>query len=134
VGVACQIFEHGLWSTEGRFAVDDPVGAVEDIDKRAEGFPLGQRRNRARKDQLGGLERLSETVKKLAPKETRENSNREEESSPYGDPAIAGEVYAPSGHDHVQMRVIDQSLTPRMEDGHEPDPRTEMVWVSTDFE
>src|ERR1035438_413030 len=71
---------------------------------------------------------------KLAAEESAQNSDRQEELPAAGDPA--GSVWRESScrHDAVNMRVVQQVLTPTVHHGQEADLCAEMLRIGCDLQ
>ena len=58
--------------------------------------------------------------------------DRQQESRPGRDPALAVERDAAAGHDHVDVRVVGQCRAPGVEHGGDADARSEMARIGGD--
>jgi len=110
-------------------------------------FLLAQRRQQAqprrglrqvpaatRQGQLASAIEVLEPLKVEAPKASREHPHREEEVGPTRHPARPLWSQAPGGQDAVQVRVVLESATPRVEDRHATDLGAQMRGIAGDVQ
>ena len=82
MSVAAQIAENVLWSTEGRFCIDDPALSLKQVAETLELSWSGQAQVTARMS-------LSQTREKLAAKERPQNTDGKQEVFASPDPTLA---------------------------------------------
>ena len=112
MGVAREIGEHGLGPGEGRLGVDDPALLADRCEVAKEGAPLGRGRRSPKKASLPASWSASSRVRNR-----RRNSlpsTRTGRRKPVATiPALAIERDAAARHDHMDMRMVGQSPSPR---------------------
>ena len=110
VGIAAEILQDVLGSTEGWFGVDDPIAAEEGTQPGSEELGMGEGCEFSGQVQLPVREGRLEAGDELATKHATQYSNGEEEAWVGSNPAgmIAGE--SASGNDTVDMGM--QTPTP----------------------
>jgi hypothetical protein len=93
---------------------------------RREGAGVGECDKGSGEAEALRVEGLLQLVKQPAPEEAREHAHGEEEAGATRDPLRAVRREAPTGHDAVQMEMVDQRLSPGVQHGEDADRRTEM--------
>src|SRR5215469_6777684 len=86
MGVAAQIFEYMLWTTERRFRVDDPVFSKQRSEPSSEGLRLSEEFQVSLEVELAVTEGLLETGDKLATEDATQHFDGEEEAGARVDP------------------------------------------------
>ena len=113
-----EVAQYGGGAAEGRLRIDDPVGLEEGVD---EGPPL-----RGVAEVLGGAGEIelasgvgaAKLLDKLPTKEPTEDLHREEEAGVFRvDPALVIGREPAGRHHAMHVRMADQRLAPRVEDG-----------------
>jgi hypothetical protein len=116
VGLAGEVRQHLLRTTEWRFGVDGPFhggGVVEATLKVVVG---------------DGLEpTMTEFVEHLAAKDLRYGADGEEKPSLRRDPCLIFDVECTAGHDEVDMGMVGEGLPPGVQDGEESELPLEAV-------
>ncbi len=133
VGVAGEILQDVLGAVEGRLGIDDPLGApcfVEEAVERRRA-PVGN--EAAVQLQPPVPERLGEPCQELAPEETAEHTDGQEEARAAGLPGAS--VLGQSARwDHaVHVGMMNEGLAPGVEDGKEAEAGTEVARVGGDL-
>ena len=137
--VASQIGQHCLGSAEGSLGVDDPFGRAQRREKRRE--CIARRRESiarrevgvgAEKLQLAGIEGDYELFEEETTEQSRENPHGQKEARPAGDPLQTVQRDAAAWRDHVNVRMMRQRRSPRMENGYGADARVQVFWIGRD--
>jgi hypothetical protein len=134
VGIAAEILQDVLGSTEGWFGIDDPVFAEERTQPGSEELGMGERREFSGQVQLATLEGGSQSSDELATKHAPQYSDGKEEAWVRANPArvIAGKPAG--GDDTVDMGMKLELLIPGMEHAEEADLSSQMGAVASHFE
>ena len=83
--------------------------------------------------QLTGGEGLFQIVQEEASKHLREHCDRKEEPRPAGDPAFTVQRDPAARNKKVNVRVVQQILSPGVQHTQEADLRAQMVWIGGDL-
>ncbi len=129
VGVAAEISEDLCRTTKGLLGVDDPVGLAHSRELRGERRGIGQWCEIAEEAELTGGERLRQLLEKQTAKDQRKRFDRQEEPGTSGNPARSIGRDATAGNDAMEMWVMSQRLTPRMQNGETADLRAKPARV-----
>src|SRR5450759_2241692 len=132
VGVSGEVAQDLFGPAEGGLGVDDPFAAAGVIEQSGEGGRICQVSQRAVEGEFAVLEGDSEVVQEDSAKEAREHAHGQEEVLFAGDPALAISRQAAGGDDAVKMGMVEQVLSPGVQDGEEADCRVQMLGVSGD--
>ena len=130
MGVAAQVFEDLLGSSEGRLGVDDPllIAQRRQIAGKSGGIP--ERLDFAGKGKLGLLEHLLEVVEKQAAEQAREHLHGNQESRAAAtDPALLIGGESAARDDAMQMGMVQEILPPGVQDGEEADLGAEVAGI-----
>src|SRR5271165_6242707 len=121
MGIASQVLENMLGSTEGWFGIDNPFCRTEQAQQGVELTWVGQVGRGAEAAEFSFLISLLKEGQHLAPKEAAEYAHRQEEARSAGDPAgmIKGE--STGRYQAMQVRMVAQVLAPSMEYGEHSD-------------
>ena len=106
VGVAAEITENLLGTTEGRLAINHPVPSKERAEEGSEGLAFRQKFEIAVEAQSAFGKSRFESLDKLAAEDSPQHRDGEKETRAGGDPAsvIGGE--AARRHDAMEMRMV----------------------------
>ena len=132
VCIAADIVQNLLRSGEGALGIDHPFGLAD-----AEPGTAGRRR-RSRRGAKAEKNSSSPAANAFSRASIRSAGTDGREpapagrSRPAGDPSAAIRRQPAAGHDTMQMWVVQESLTPGVEDGEEADLRTQMLGVGGD--
>ena len=134
VGIAAEILQDVLGSTEGWFGVDDPVFAEERTQPGSEELGMGEGCEFSGQVQLAVREGRLEAGDELATKQAPQYSNGKEEAWVGSNPAgvIAGE--SAGGNDTVDMGMQLEFLVPGVQHAEETDLGSEMGRITSHFE
>jgi hypothetical protein len=134
LGIAAEILQDVLGSTEGWFGVDDPVFAEERTQPGSEELGMGERCEFSGQVQLAVREGRLEAGDELATKYAPQYSNGKKEawvgSNPMG--VIAGE--STGGNDTVDMGMKLEFLVPGMKHAEEANLGSELGGITSHFE
>jgi len=134
VGIASEILQHVLGSTEGWFGVDDPVFAEEGTQPGGKELGMGERRELSGQVQLTALEGRLQTSDELATEHAPQYGDGKEEARVGSNPAgvIAGE--SAGGNDTMDMGMQLEFLVPGVQHAEEADLGSEMGGITSHFE
>jgi hypothetical protein len=82
--------------------------------------------------QLSRAEGLFQVVQELAPEHLRQHSHWQKEARPAGNPMFAVRRDATSRDEKMNMWMVQQVLSPRMQYAEETDLCSEMFWIGGD--
>jgi hypothetical protein len=134
MGIASQVLEDRIGPTEGRLGIDDPFDMPSLIQQPTEGRGSAEGLQGAREAEASVLEGFGKQGQELAPEESAQHSDRQEEVGRGSDPTGSVRGQASGRHDAVQMRMVMEGLAPGMEYGQEPDLGPEMAGVGRDLQ
>jgi len=129
MGVASQILQHTLRSTEGRLGVHDPFDAGGLPTKCAKRGRIGEVAEFAGEVKLAIAESGPHRAQELLSKQAAQYTYGEKERFTTGDPAGAVRRETAAGHNAMQVRMEMQILTPGVEHGEEADGGSEMFGI-----
>jgi hypothetical protein len=121
-------------STKGPLGVDDPVVAVEHPQPGCEGTRLGKRQQAAVELKFASMEGVAESGDELAPEDTAEHVDGQEERSPGRDPSGVIRSEATGGKYAVDMGMKLQALIPAVQHAEEADLGSKMAGISGDLQ
>ncbi len=133
VGVPRQVLEHLPWSAERRLGVDDPFGPGARGEPAAEFPGVGQRTELAVEREPPPVERGPEHRQELAPEDAAEDTNRQEEPRPAGDPPRGVGREPAAGDDAMDVGVVLEVLPPGVQHGEEADLGPEVLGIGGDL-
>ena len=87
---------------------------------------------RPQKVSLPASKAFSRVGQEQPTEETRQHADRQKEVGPAGDPTGAIGRETATGDDAVQVRMMEQRLAPRVEDGEEADLGAEVLGIGGD--
>ena len=106
VGIAAEIGQHLLWSAEWRLGVDDPFDAA-DLGKSApEGSALRQFDKVAEEAQPARALGRLQLLQKEPAEQARQNTHRQEEPWPAGDPTLSIKGDPAARHDAMDVGMV----------------------------
>jgi len=117
---------------EGPLGVDDPLHVARGREMLVEGRAIAERMDRTDEGEIARVERGLECGQEETSEESRQHPDGEKEPRAARDPPRAVEGRSAAGHDAVQMRMMDERLSPGVEDGEEADLRPEVARVGRD--
>ena len=132
VGIAAEVVEGLLGSTEGRLGVDDPLGVSGSLEVSLEALGLAEVSKIAVEDELSSAIGPFEGLEKAAAEEAREHPYRQKEPRSASDPPLTGGVESPAGDDAVQVWMKGERLSPGVEHGEEADLGPEVFGIGSD--
>ena len=123
MGIRTEIAQRVLGSAEGPLGVDDPVVTEQDSEPCGEAAWFRERCEVPVELQLAFAERSLKLGEELAPEDTAEHLDRQEERTARRDPAGMIRCKAAGGDDAVHVRMMLQPLVPGVEHAEEADLR-----------
>ena len=129
VGVAAEILQHVLGSTEGRFGVDHPFLLLERRQVTGKGEWICERSEVAEELEFSGGVGLLQGVQKQSAEELAEDLNGEKEFAAARDPAFVIGGQATGGDNAVEVRMEVECLSPTMQYGKEAGGHAEMLGI-----
>ena len=133
VGVAGEVLQDVLGVLEGGLGVDDPLGATGLAQELLEGLRVPVASESSMELQAAVSECGAEARHELAPEEAAEDAHGQEEARPAGLPGVSVVGQAASGDDTVHMGMMDEGLTPGVEDDEEAEACAEVARVGGDL-
>jgi len=134
MGIRAEIAQRVLGSAEGPLGVDDPVVTEQDSEPGGEAAWLGKRCEVAVELELAFVERSPKPGEELAPEDTAEHLDRQEERTARRDPAGVIRCQAAGGDDAVHVWMMLETLVPGMEHAEEADLRAQVSRIACDLE
>ena len=134
VGIAAEVVEHILWTTERWFGVDDPMLSKQWPEPRGKDLRLSKWRQIAGKVQLPSLKSRLERVDELSAKYATEHVDGEKESRVRPNPAGVIGREPTRWDDAVDMGMNLEFLVPGVQHAEEADLGAEMAGVTSHFE
>src|SRR5215472_15000082 len=132
VSVASDIVEDLGWTGERLLRVDHPLGVPNRHQIPPERGWFMKLAMRGEELQLTGDKGLFEIVQEQASKHPREHCDRQEEPRPTGYPAFTVQRDPATRNKKVNVRVVQQILSPGVQHTQEADPGAQMVWIGGD--
>ena len=120
VSLSAEVLKDPLGAIEGRFAIDDPLLAVERSLKGLEVSRIFEMTETVGKKEIPFLEGMIEEVKELASEQGRQDPYGEEKPFPGRYPAVPVRGQATPGDDTVEVGMAHKVLTPGMENADHP--------------
>ena len=130
VGVTAEVLEHLGGAGEGPLGVDDPVGLAELSEPRCEGRGFGEGSERASEAERALGEGAAERGEVLAAEDRGEGADGEEKPRRRGDPARAVGGQGAAGDDTVQVEMLGEILSPRVQDRGAAEVAAEMAGIA----
>src|SRR5215472_6084102 len=134
MGVASEIVESMLGSTERRLGVDHPILSEQGSQEGCEVIGFVQRGTRAVEDEMVVAKGASQPCHELAAEDTAEDFHRQEKSGARSDPAGVVGRQSATGYDAMNVRMAFEFLPPSVEDGQESEFGAEVLGVEGHFE
>jgi hypothetical protein len=132
VGISAQVLKDTFGAIEGRFAIDDPFHEVEGFSEGFEVCGVFEMTETVGKDQSLFFEGTFEKTEELASEQGRDYPDREKKSSTAWFPGAIGRETTPRDNT-VEVGMIHEVLTPRMENTDYAYRCTEMFWVLSEI-
>jgi hypothetical protein len=132
--VLSEVMQYMFGSTKGPFCIYDPVLPEELPQETAEGLGIGEASERAMETQTALSEETLQTRHEFSSEYFAEHAYREKEPVRWMDPMrmIGGD--AARRNDAVDVRVMLQILSPRVQYAQEADPGSQVLRISGDFD
>jgi hypothetical protein len=119
MGVAREIGQDLLGTSEGLFPIDHPFGCAQGRQSGGKRLRLVETDKIGKELQLTGIECCRQTPEEQVLEQAREHANRKKESGPAGDPTLAVRRDASTRNNAVNVRMVMEVLTPCVQDsGH----------------
>jgi hypothetical protein len=128
VSISAQVLKNTLDAIERGPAIDDPLLGVEVFSEGFEVCGIFEVTEIVRKDKIIRLEASFEKVQELASEQRRHHPDGKKKSSTAWFPGAMGREATPRD-DTVEVRVVHEVLTPRMENTDHAYRCTEIFWV-----
>src|SRR5271168_3758117 len=128
--VTAEVFNRLLRAAEWRFRVNHPFAVFLRTQQCRKGEGVLERLDGTGKPELSLVESVFQFFEKEPPEQAGEDGHRQEESRHAGDPTFVIGRQAAAGDDAVQMRVMQEVLSPGMKHGEESDAGTRMFRVA----
>ncbi len=129
VGVSTEIFKNTLGSVKRQLRVNDPLLPVQIGDEGVPRLGIGEIAHCAGINELILIAKRIQICDELPPEEPRHNFDWKEEAVPARSPFAAVSGQSAAGDDVVDMRMIHEILSPRVQDAYKPDLSTETLRV-----
>ena len=134
MGVARKVGQHGLWSGEGLFGVDDPVDFAQRLQECAEGCTIFKLGMVAEELQHPGVVQPGQPIQDEVPVEAGQDPDGQKEIPAAGDPLCAVRRQTSARNNHMDMWMVCHRRAPGVKHGCDPDARTEVLWVGGDLD
>jgi len=133
MGISAKVLEDPFGAIKGRFAIDDPLLAVETVSVGFEGAGVFEITEAVRKDQMPFSVTIFEKIKELASEQGRHDPHGHKKPLAAGHPAspVRGETAA--GDDTVDVGMVQEILSPGVENTDNSYRRAEMLLVLCEF-
>ena len=132
MGVARQIGEHLLGSSERALGVDHPLALTQRHEPVGEGIGVGQIDVLAEELELTVPMGVLQLFEEAAPEQTRQHPHREEEARLARHPPIGIGREAAAGYDAVHVRMVSQGRTPGVQHQGRADAGTQVLRIGGD--
>jgi len=123
--IAGEISEHSLGSAERRLGVDHERADAQRAQAIGEGGGFGKRYEIAEEAEFAATESGLQPVEEQATEGLRQGADGEQEVGFAGDPSLAVEGDAAAGDETMNVRVMGERLSPRVQYRDEADPGAE---------
>src|SRR5437660_9902908 len=121
-----------LWSSEGRFSIDDPFQVAHRIQMTLESLRVSQGLQRSEEPQLARVKGLLQILQEQSAEQAGEHPHGQEEVRTAGNPPGAIEGDSAARNDTVKVGMKKQVLSPTMEYGKEADFSSQMFGIGSD--
>jgi hypothetical protein len=132
VGISAQVLKDTFGAIEGGFTIDDPLLMIELVPEYLKVLGLLEMADTIGKDQLLFFEGIFEKIEELASKQSRHHPDGKKKSFPAGSPGAIGREASPRDNT-VEVGMVHEVLTPRMENTDHAYGCPEMFWVVCKF-
>ncbi len=132
MGISRDIGQDLFGSGEGGLGVDHPFGFAGGSEVTQESASVTERLQGAEEGEFSGVKSLLQSLQEQPAVETGEHPDRQEEVGPAGDPTsvVCGEPA--TGDDAMQLRMMEQCLSPGVENGKEAEFGAEVLRIGAD--
>ena len=134
VGVAPEVLEHVFGAGEGALRLHDPVDRAQPTEEAGEGTTIDQWGGATREGELAVLVRTLHAGEILGPKDGRQRADGKQKRRSPADPPRALRRQGTTGDQAVQMQVLRERLSPRVQDGGDSDRAAEMPRIASEGE
>ena len=131
VGVPTEVVEHLFGAREGPLGIDDPVDPAQAGEPLRAGAGLGQIGGAAGKGELPGVDRLVKPGEIFRAEHERQRADGKEKRRGTPDPPRAVRGQRATSHQAMQVEMLRQRLSPRVEDRGDPDRAAEMTGIAS---
>ena len=132
VGISAEVLKDTFGAIEGGFAVDKPLLGVEVFSEGFEVCGIFEMTETVGKDQFLFFEGIFEKTEELASEQGRDHPDRKKKFSTAWFPGAIGRQASPCD-DTVEVGVVHEILTPRMENSDHAYGCTERFWIVCKF-
>jgi hypothetical protein len=128
VSISAEVLKGTFGAIEGGFAVDKPLLGVEVFSEGFKVCGIFEMTETMGEDQFLFFEGIFEKTEELASEQGRDHPDRKKKFSTGWFPGAIGRETSPRD-DTVEVGVVHEVLTPRMENTDDADRCTEMFWI-----
>jgi hypothetical protein len=129
MGVAREIGQDLLGTSEGLFRIDDPFGCAQGRESGGKRLRVVETDKIGKELQFAGIECCRQTAEEQAPEQAREHANGKKGSGLAGDPTLAIWRDAATRNDAVNVRVVMEVFAPCVQDSGDADVGTEVLAI-----
>ena len=124
MGIATQVVEDFLWSSEGLFGMDVPILFAKRLNEAREALRRSQASSWTGEPEVGGG--LVQALQEFSSKDPAERFDVEQEVVASGDPASAVKRQGAAGDQTMEVEVRTKSLIPGVEHGQKGELASQM--------
>jgi hypothetical protein len=132
VSISAEVLKGTFGAIEGGFAVDKPLLGVEVFSEGFKVCGIFEMTETMGEDQFLFFEGIFEKTEELASEQGRDHPDRKKKFSTGWFPGAIGRETSPRD-DTVEVGVVHEVLTPRMENTDDADRCTEMFWIACEL-
>src|SRR5450755_19805 len=133
MGIPPDIVENLRWPGEGPLRVDHPFGVPNRCQVAPERGGFMEVAVRGEEVQRAGGECLLQVMQEQAPEHPRQHSDGQKESRLARDPAFAIWRDPAARNKKMDVRMVQQVLSPGVQHAQETDLRAQMLWIGGDL-
>ena len=134
MGIASEIVQDVFWSAEWRLRIDDPILPTQLVEKSSKLIRITEVLQASTEDELALLKGDFQAFPELAAEYTTEYADRKDKVRP-ACPFPGGPVQCQTagGNDTMNMRMMEQVLSPGVKNAKKPDVCSQMLRVGSDL-
>ena len=134
VGIARQVVQDMLRPAKRLLHIDHPLVLMERVQESRERARLGQPCQRAVERELLPAEEPFQAIRELSPEHLAEDVFGQKEAAAFGPhPSSAARGKAPGRHNAMNVRMVNQRLSPGVQHAQKADLRTQPLRVGRHF-